>query len=97
MTFLLRTLRDWFVTLEAIALQNPALFNIPPKLIRIHTHDQIMATPFSTTSRRNRTQSRSYQLNEASVTDASATPPTIGRREPTTQGVGICHKVKEGN
>jgi hypothetical protein len=41
MTFLLRTLRDWFVTLEAIALQNPALLNIPPKLIRIHTHDQI--------------------------------------------------------
>lgn len=31
----------------------------------------------------------SYQLKEASVIDARATPPTIGRREPTTQGVGI--------
>jgi len=33
MAFLLRTLRDWFVTLEAIALQNPALYTIPPKHI----------------------------------------------------------------
>lgn len=51
--FLLRTLRDWLVRLEAIALQNPA------------------------------------QLKEASVIDASPTPPTIGIREATTQGVGI--------
>jgi hypothetical protein len=32
----------------------------------------------------------SYQLKEASVRDASATPPTIGRRDITTQGVGNC-------
>ena len=30
-----------------------------------------------------------YQLNEASVTDANATPPTIGTNEETTQRVGI--------
>jgi len=33
---------------------------------------------------------RSYQLKEASVIDASATPPTIGTSEPITQGVGLC-------
>lgn len=52
MNFLLRTLRDWFVKFDAIALQNPD------------------------------------QLKEASVADASATPPTIGRREESTQIVG---------
>lgn len=31
-----------------------------------------------------------HQLKEASVNDASATPPTIGTREETTQGVGVC-------
>ncbi|KAL8247360.1 hypothetical protein R6Q59_008576 [Mikania micrantha] len=30
-----------------------------------------------------------YQLNEASVIDARATPPAIGKREVTTHGVGI--------
>lgn len=29
------------------------------------------------------------QLKEASVTEARATPPTMGRRESTTQGVGF--------
>ena len=33
MTFLLRTLRDWFVKLEAIALQNPALYRFKKKVI----------------------------------------------------------------
>lgn len=32
-----------------------------------------------------------YQLKDASVRDANATPPTIGRREDTTQIVGSCH------
>lgn len=32
----------------------------------------------------------SYQLKEASVKDARATPPTIGTREETTQRVGLC-------
>lgn len=31
-----------------------------------------------------------YQLKEASVNDASATPPTIGKREETIQKLGIC-------
>lgn len=31
-----------------------------------------------------------YQLNDASVRDANATPPTIGRRDATTQTVGNC-------
>ena len=31
-----------------------------------------------------------YQLKDASVRDANATPPTIGRRDNTTQGVGNC-------
>jgi hypothetical protein len=36
----------------------------------------------------------SYQLNDASVTDASATPPTIGKRVATTHGVGFCRIIK---
>lgn len=36
----------------------------------------------------------SYQLNDASVTDASPTPPTIGIKEATTQGVGIYISIK---
>jgi hypothetical protein len=36
----------------------------------------------------------SYQLKDASVTDASATPPTIGKREATTHGVGVCRSMK---
>lgn len=32
-----------------------------------------------------------YQLKDASVRDANATPPTIGRRDATTQTVGNCH------
>lgn len=31
-----------------------------------------------------------YQLNEASVIDAKATPPTTGTREDTTHTVGNC-------
>ena len=41
----------------------------------------------------------SYQLKEASVKDANATPPTIGIREETTHKDGICvhngEKVRE--
>ena len=29
------------------------------------------------------------QLKEASVTEARATPPTMGRRQSTTEGVGV--------
>lgn len=36
---------------------------------------------------------RGYQLKEASVADASATPPTTGTREPTTHAVGFCWKT----
>lgn len=36
----------------------------------------------------------SYQLKEASVIDANATPPTIGKREDTTQRVGNCMHMK---
>jgi hypothetical protein len=32
-----------------------------------------------------------YQLKDASVRDANATPPTIGRRDASTQTVGNCH------
>jgi hypothetical protein len=32
-----------------------------------------------------------YQLKEASVRDANATPPTMGRRDNPTQRVGNCH------
>lgn len=39
----------------------------------------------------------SYQLKEASDIDARATPPTIGRREPTTQGVGIYSCITEND
>lgn len=35
-----------------------------------------------------------YQLKDASVRDANATPPTIGRRDPTTQTVGNCHVIQ---
>ena len=35
-----------------------------------------------------------YQLKEASVTDASATPPAIGTREATTQKVGNCMRMR---
>lgn len=31
-----------------------------------------------------------YQLKEASVIDAKATPPTTGRRDETTHSVGYC-------
>lgn len=99
MTFLLRTLRDWFVTLEAIALQNPALFNTTKayknsneQIFSFHT----MQHPFFTTYRWKITWRKSYQLKEASVTDARATPPTIGTREPITQGVGLCQKMEQG-
>lgn len=34
-----------------------------------------------------------YQLKEASEIDANATPPTIGRRDKTTQGVGSCMAI----
>jgi len=40
---------------------------------------------------------RGYQLKEASVADANATPPTIGTREPTTHAVGACKKIKVKN
>lgn len=36
----------------------------------------------------------SYQLKEASVADANATPPTIGRMDATTQGVGVFKDTK---
>lgn len=35
-----------------------------------------------------------YQLKEASVRDANATPPTIGRSESITQTVGNCHAIQ---
>lgn len=38
-----------------------------------------------------------YQLNEASVRDANATPPTIGTRDNTTKGVGICKVIMYEN
>ena len=50
----------------------------------------------STCPRRQKTgRKNNYQLKEASVADASATPPTIGTREATTHGVGICNKIKQ--
>ena len=36
----------------------------------------------------------SYQLKDASVADANATPPTMGRRDATTQGVGVFKDTK---
>ena len=33
-----------------------------------------------------------YQLKEASVIDAKATPPTIGIRDETTHSVGNCKR-----
>jgi hypothetical protein len=35
-----------------------------------------------------------YQLKDASVRDANATPPTIGRRDNPTQTVGNCHAIQ---
>jgi hypothetical protein len=34
-----------------------------------------------------------YQLKDASVRDANPTPPTIGRRDSTTQIVGNCKAI----
>lgn len=36
---------------------------------------------------------KAYQLKEASVKDAKATPPTIGAREKTIHGLGLCNNI----
>lgn len=51
MTFLLRTLRDWFVTLEAIALQNPALFNTTKAYKNSNKSNIFFTCPFFTAYR----------------------------------------------
>lgn len=38
--------------------------------------------------------SMTYQLKEASVNDAKATPPTIGIRDSITQIVGTCIQIQ---
>lgn len=83
MTFLLRTLRDWFVTLEAIALQKPALYSEKTCVKRTDGHVESQNRQILSESK------FTDQLKEASVTEARATPPTMGRSESTTQGVGF--------
>lgn len=46
--------------------------------------------PFGSNNWKHNEHKSSYQLKETSVTDASATPPIIGIRDPTTQRVGNC-------
>lgn len=83
MNFLLNTFRVWLVRLEAIAVPKPTL-------LKINRHQA--TTIYGEIIARNYivSVSGSYQLKEASVNEAKATPPTIGTREETTQMEGLC-------
>jgi hypothetical protein len=98
---LLRTFLDWKVTFEAIAAKNPALvtfkLHISHKISSDETQEAYNCNVHMKIKLRNNTilfsnegADDAYQLKEASEIDANATPPTIGRRDKITQGVGSC-------
>lgn len=68
--------------MDAIALQNPTLKKKNQKIKNISKKENGNYYMFEL----------AYQLKEASVAEASATPPTTGTSEATIQGVGICQK-----